>query len=661
MSSYLDWQANLSLETIFQQSEAIAYPHQWRDGVVYLTSLIEEHGRSALVYRTNNHVRCLTPQPFSLRTRINEYGGKPFWFIDQDQLVFTNDEDQCLYLQNLADENAVPTRISPLPTAKHRFHYADVCVVDGYIVAVVEKAFTDHAQENECFIGIIDPQQADAEPIIFEQGSDFYAKLSYCATRKTLAWMQWSHPMMSWDENQLCVRTLEIEKYLQKSQATESATIINLGKGASVSEVLFTKAGKLFVVADFVDSAQQYQDFWNIYAIDFDQKAQQFEIQSVTTELAEFGYPHWQYGDQRLIELDSEQVLAIACYQDQDQLWLIQQQDYSTEKLKSEAQYFQNLSATEAGNAMLVMRSKSKSPSIAVIAAESKSIDVVYQLETPVDEQDISRAEHFSYQTENNETAYGYYYPAKNQNYQNDTPPPLLVMVHGGPTARAYGFFDLQKQFWTQSGFAIFDVNHRGSIGYGREYRDRLYSQWGVADTEDVIAGVTALIESGKADPSAICIRGKSAGGYAVLRALTEVPELFCAGANYYGIGNLATLASSTHKFEKHYTDRLLDEEYDETEAQKLDSHYYTRSPVNYLSQLKSSMIVFQGLKDNIVPPSVAQELVAELEKQRLSFEYIEYQDEGHGFRQANNNIDAWQRELSFYRKAIKSKQNESK
>ena len=160
---------------------------------------------------------------------------------------------------------------------------------------------------------------------------------------------------------------------------------------------------------------------------------------------------------------------------------------------------------------------------------------VLLKNEIPLSADNVSLAEHIGFTTKEGDQAFGFYYPPTNSDYVDaafsSMAPPLIVMVHGGPTARAYGHFDIQKQFWTSRGFALFDVNHRGSSGYGRVYRDALYDQWGEIDCQDIIDGIDHLIDQGKADAKSICIRGKSAGGYAVLRALTEHPEVFKVGA----------------------------------------------------------------------------------------------------------------------------------
>ena len=120
--------------------------------------------------------------------------------------------------------------------------------------------------------------------------------------------------------------------------------------------------------------------------------------------------------------------------------------------------------------------------------------------------------------------------------------PPLLVLSHGGPTSATSSALNLKLQYWTSRGFAVLDVNYRGSTGYGRDYRLKLEGQWGVADVEDCLAGARYLVERGLADAARLAIRGGSAGGYTTLCALT-FHDLFRAGASYYGVSDLESLA----------------------------------------------------------------------------------------------------------------------
>ncbi|KAJ7307736.1 PFAM peptidase S9 prolyl oligopeptidase active site domain protein, partial [Desmophyllum pertusum] len=171
--------------------------------------------------------------------------------------------------------------------------------------------------------------------------------------------------------------------------------------------------------------------------------------------------------------------------------------------------------------------------------------------------------------------SYGYYYPPLNKEYQGpeDEQPPLLV-----------------------KGFAVLDVNYRGSSGYGREYRDALKKKWGISDIEDCCSGAQFLADTGKADPARLLIDGGSAGGFAALAALT-FHKVFSAGTSFYGISDLVTLAMDTHKFESRYLDTLIGPYPQDEEI------YKARSPINHTGQLDCALALFQGSEDKVCPP----------------------------------------------------------
>ena len=221
-----------------------------------------------------------------------------------------------------------------------------------------------------------------------------------------------------------------------------------------------------------------------------------------------------------------------------------------------------------------------------------------------------------------------------------------MVVCHGGPTSRSGTGFDPKLQYWTSRGFALVDVNYRGSSGYGRAYRDALKTKWGIYDTDDCIAAARYLKAAGLVDPDRVVIRGGSAGGYTTINALTFHDE-FAAGAAYYGIADLSVFIGDTHKFESRYLDSLVGP-YPE-EAQR----YHDRSAINFIDQLSTPMIILQGLEDEIVPPSQADLMVEALERKGVPHAYIGFPGEQHGFRVAANIIRAQEAELYFYGKVL--------
>jgi dipeptidyl aminopeptidase/acylaminoacyl peptidase len=223
-------------------------------------------------------------------------------------------------------------------------------------------------------------------------------------------------------------------------------------------------------------------------------------------------------------------------------------------------------------------------------------------------------------------------------------------MCHGGPTGATDCSLNLKIQYWTNRGFAVVDINYRGSTGFGRDYRNALNGAWGIADIEDMQYVIKYLTKQQKIDPERCIIRGSSAGGYTVLSALTFT-DTFKAGASLYGIGNLESLVSDTHKFESRYLDKLVGAYPEKKEI------YQQRSPINHIQRLNCPVIFLQGLEDKVVPPNQAELMVNSLKKQGIDVVYIKFPDEGHGFRKSENIVHAMESELTFYSDVFNLKQ----
>ena len=260
----------------------------------------------------------------------------------------------------------------------------------------------------------------------------------------------------------------------------------------------------------------------------------------------------------------------------------------------------------------------------------------------------VSVPEAIEFATGDGERAHAFYYPPWNPHYRapDDERPPLIVIGHGGPTGATSATLSLALQFWTSRGFAVLDVNYRGSTGFGRAYRELLAGRWGIADVEDCINGARHLANTGRADGARLVIRGSSAGGYTTLAALTFHDD-FAAGASYYGISDLETLARDTHKFESRYLDRLIGRYPAERDR------FVARSPIHAVDRLSCPVIFFQGLEDKVVPPSQAERMVEALRAKGLPVAYLAFEGEQHGFRKADTIERTLQSELCFYARVL--------
>jgi len=218
--------------------------------------------------------------------------------------------------------------------------------------------------------------------------------------------------------------------------------------------------------------------------------------------------------------------------------------------------------------------------------------------------------------------------------------------MHGGPTSFSTQSMNLRYQYFTSRGFAVCDVNYRGSTGYGRPFRHALNYNWGVYDVEDAVNAARYLANEKKVDINRLCISGGSAGGYTTLAALVS-SDVFKAGCSRYGICDLTALAHDTHKFEARYLDTLIGP------YPQAESTYKERSPINHIDKFSCPLMIFQGDEDKVVPLNQAQLIFDALKNKGIPVGMEIFEGEGHGFRKAENIKRSVDGELGFYCKVF--------
>jgi dipeptidyl aminopeptidase/acylaminoacyl peptidase len=224
--------------------------------------------------------------------------------------------------------------------------------------------------------------------------------------------------------------------------------------------------------------------------------------------------------------------------------------------------------------------------------------------------------------------------------------PPYVVWIHGGPTSNSAGLLDVEKAYFTSRGIGIIDVNHGGSTGYGRLYRERLRRQWGVVDVEDAKAAAVSLAKAGQADGGRLAIRGASAGGWTALAAVTTGAvknPVFAAATSYFGVADLRGFAAATHDFESRYLDGLIGP------LPGFETVYNERAPLGHVTDATCPVLLLQGLDDPVVPPQQSMSIADDLEAHGIRHAYLAFEGESHGFRKADTIIAALEAELSFY------------
>lgn len=613
---YGAWKSSITADLIVGETVGLGQV-AFDGGDIYWTELRpSEAGRSVLRCRSAaGTISDLTPADFNVRTRAHEYGGGAYT-VSNGVAYFCNSADQRLMVQEPGQAPLALTSEGPWRYADMRFDTAR-----KRLIAVRE----DHDESLKEPANTLVAIDLDGGVTVLAEGADFYAAPRLSPDGKWLAWLTWDHPDMPWDAARLWLAVIGADGTLVAPQCIAG------GDGEAVFQPEWSPDGVLHFVSDPTG-------WWNLHSWD-GKKAE-----AVCPMSAEFGLPQWVFG-MTTYGFDAENGI-VATYSDGGR-WRLGRIDRTTGVLSAiETPYCDFGSLKVSGNrAAFIAGHASMPPALVTLHLETGDIQTLCRsTEAEIDPGHVSIAMPVHFPTTGDREAHGFYYAPANADYtapEGDLPP-LIVKSHGGPTGQTGEALNLKIQYWTSRGFAVLDVNYGGSTGYGRAYRDQLRGKWGVVDVDDCVAGADYLFAQGKADGARLIITGGSAGGYTTLSALT-FRNTFRAGASHYGIGDLSTLATDTHKFESRYLDRLVGP-WPETEAL-----YRERSPIHFADQLDCPVIFFQGLDDKVVPPNQAEEMVSALREKGTPVAYVPFEGEGHGFRQAKNMKRALDGELYFY------------
>ena len=214
---------------------------------------------------------------------------------------------------------------------------------------------------------------------------------------------------------------------------------------------------------------------------------------------------------------------------------------------------------------------------------------------------------------------------------------PVVVNPHGGPWARDCWGYSSEVQFLSNRGYAVFQMNFRGSTGYGRHFLEASYKQWGLKMQDDITDGVKWLIEQGIANPNRIAIYGGSYGGYATLAGLTFTPDLYACGIDYVGVSNLFTFMQTIPPYWRPMLEMMYEQVgHPEHDADQLAA----TSPALHADKIKEPLFVAQGANDPRVNKAESDQMVEALRQRGVVVEYMVKDNEGHGFHNQENRFD---------------------
>ncbi|MGN0032553.1 MAG: S9 family peptidase [Candidatus Limimorpha sp.] len=227
---------------------------------------------------------------------------------------------------------------------------------------------------------------------------------------------------------------------------------------------------------------------------------------------------------------------------------------------------------------------------------------------------------------------------------------PVIINPHGGPWARDVWRYNSETQFLANRGYAVLQMNFRGSTGYGRKFKELSYKQWGQTMQDDITDGVMWLINNGIADKDRIAIYGGSYGGYATLCGITKTPDLYACAIDYVGVSNLFTFMSTIPP----YWEPLLKMMYDMVGNPEEDHEMMkTNSPIFNVDKIKTPLFIAQGKNDPRVNKNESDQMVEALRKRGIDVDYMVKDNEGHGFSNEENKFEFYNAMELFLKKHL--------
>jgi dipeptidyl aminopeptidase/acylaminoacyl peptidase len=589
-------------------------------------SLVWQEGRSArgvLVAESSAHdaPRDLTSD-LSVRAEVG-YGGGDFT-VQGGYVYYAVHKDRRLFRQSLTAGPATPI------TPKFGAAASPVVSPDGRFVAYVH-----YDGDQTDVIAIVD-SEGKRWPQIFTSGRDFYMQPRWSPDGKRFAWIAWDFPNMPWDGTRLYVADV-IDSADGLPRLGEPRVIAG-GDDVAIFQPEFVRDGKrILYVSD--------ETGWGrLRATDLDSG----ESQWLTPDGVEAGWPAWAQ-DMRTYALLGDGRSAVAAIGDRgfQRLHRIDLQSGDPEVIAELADYSE-ISTVEAaalnGTAAAHPSGAAADSSRFAFAGSGPKIPkriVEFDLATrsarivarstgeTVRAESLAECKPLSWPTANGETAHGLFYEPAGDRFTSTGKPPVVLLIHGGPTGQAVAAWSPNSQFFATRGWAVLVVNYRGSTGYGREYMLKLRGNWGICDVEDSLSGVRYLAGQNLIDPDRTVIMGGSAGGFTVLQTLSQHPDSFTAGVSLYGVANQFGLAADTHKFETRYTDTMVGPLPDDAQT------YYDRSPEYHAHRIVRPLAVYQGEIDKVVPKAQSDAIVEALKRSGTPHIYHCYEGEGHGWRSA--------------------------
>jgi len=450
-------------------------------------------------------------------------------------------------------------------------------------------------------------------------GSDFVMQPTWHPRGNIIAAITWNHPQMPWNGSEL--RLLRLGRDARDIPYLQANEHIAGDKETAIFQPQFSPDGRSLA---YISDASGWGQL-TLYDLETQSQRQ------LTSAEAEHGKPAWVQGMRSFAwTADSRALIARRNQRGSSSLLRVDIASGDCEALPGWERYthLEQPAVSVHNGAVACIASSTVIPP-RIVSANHAGKARIHRRRGPenLPPASLSSARDITWQGDDGDIVHGLFYPPAPSAESPPGLPPLIVDVHGGPTSQRSAAFSSEVQFFTTRGYAVLQVNHRGSTGYGKAYMDMHRGNWGVYDVADCLAGLRHIAQQELADTKKAVIMGGSAGGFTVLQSLARHPGVYCAGICSYGVSNQFSLLMDTHKFEARYSYWLLGELPSAAET------YRERSPLLYADCIVDPVILFQGTEDKVVPQDQSDSIAASLRRRGIPHEYHIFEGEGHGWR----------------------------
>ncbi|KAH8174575.1 prolyl oligopeptidase family protein [Sarocladium implicatum] len=616
IAPYGDWASPITIGTLTGATRALSDP---RVSPVAEDSFFLEarpNGENTIIQITDNGLKDILPKQYHAANSAYEYGGSTYEILYNGKIIFTNGADDSVHV--LDPETGM---VEYLTGKDPVLRYSDFSPnrSNPWVLAYQEDHTNDTPAEITSHVVAINTETTEVKRVL--TGNDFYYTPRFNQDGTKLAWLQWNRPDMLFDKSELYWADFDAES------CTVSNKTLIVGKNQGAAEPRWGPDGSLWYCAE----KGKYR---SLFRIPPDSK-DSVEIKVNGIEDLEFG-DHGLWQGARTYALMNDHVVVAAGYHNgQAKLVAIDTATGIYEQL-ADTEQVTKLSARGLArvneDAVLVVADGISTPNtvrlLHIIKKDSNSV-----IRTSTDEElpksIISKPQsmHLTSRGSKERPIYGFLWMPHNDTFTapDETSPPLIIDLHGGPTAAAGAGLDLRVQYFTSRGYAYLKLNYTGSTCHGRDYRQSLFGHWGVVDAADAAEFADRLREAGRVGK--VGITGISAGGYGTLQCITRHPETFDAGFCVSGISDLMDFDRLTHKMEMDYAAALVLHE-GATEDEKVEI-YKERSAMYHIDKIQTPLALLHSRDDSIVPIGQA-EVIFDALKDKIDVKMVKLSGDGH-------------------------------